>query len=141
MGIAQEQRRSRQCGNFEAWSHAVEATKRSRVNYPVENLLPLLEAYGAFSCSSSGVEQNFSVRQWLVPKQRGVSNQHELDHLQIVVADVSDEQAVFKAASVIWVQLYGKPRQTGFLGCECGIEGLEFEEICQTARMYFLEVS
>ena len=105
---------------------AVEATKRSRVNYPVDNLLPLLEAYGAFSCSSSGVEQNFSVRQWLVPKQRGVSNQHELDHLQIVLADVSDEQVVFKAASVIWAQLYGKPRKTGLLGFEFNSKRIGF---------------
>ena len=113
VGIAEEQKQTNRCSNMEAWQLAVEATKRSRARYTITALGPLLEAYCAWICSTSGVEQNFSVREWLVPKRRNLNEQTELDELQICTADCADEDFLFEEAAGVWVRLYGKPRQTG----------------------------
>ena len=51
----------------------------------------------------------------LSPKQRNLSVQHELDQLQIKVAQVSEseEPLLFNEAAAVWVTLYGKARKSG----------------------------
>ena len=83
-------------------------TKRSRDRYPISHLGPLLQAFGAWTCSSSGVEQNFSVDKWLVAK-RPLAVQHELDHLQIVISGCDDKK-LLKESAAVWTALYGRPR-------------------------------
>lgn len=56
------------CGNRRAWQRALDRTQRtqaSREAHPAEALLPTLQRYLAWTCSSSGVEQNFSVAERL----------------------------------------------------------------------------
>ncbi|CAE7359310.1 unnamed protein product [Symbiodinium microadriaticum] len=113
VGVAEAQKEMHRCTNLEAWQHAVQVTRRSRARYSLDGLGPLLEAYAAWVCSSSGVEQNFSVRDWLSSKRRPVAEQRELDELQIHVEDIPDEENLFQEASDIWARLYGKPRATG----------------------------
>ena len=115
VGVAEAQKEMHRCTNLEAWQHAVQVTRRSRARYSLDGLGPLLEAYAAWVCSSSGVEQNFSVRDWLSSKRRPVAEQRELDELQIHVEDIPDEENLFQEASDIWARLYGKPRATGHL--------------------------
>ena len=115
VGVAEEQHRNLRCTNFEAWRAALKRTQRARASYPVTALTPLLAAFGSFTCSSSGVEQNFSVVKALSPKQRNLSVQHEVDQLQIKLAEISesDEARLFKEAAAVWVRLYGKARKSG----------------------------
>ena len=114
VGVAEGQKSSHRCSNLEAWQRAVAVTARSRARYTIDALV--LEAFACWVCSTSGVEQNFAVRDWLSPKRRSTCEQTEVDELQIRVADdVSDENELFQQASAIWARLYGKPRSTGFL--------------------------
>ena len=89
VGIAEAQQATLQCSNFEAWKSAVQVTQRSRGNYPLTALIHVLEAYGAWTCSTSGVEQNFSVRDHMTCKRSPIGPQHELDHLQIHVSSLA----------------------------------------------------
>ncbi|CAE6949012.1 unnamed protein product [Symbiodinium sp. CCMP2456] len=113
VGVAEAQKEMHRCTNLEAWQHAVQVTRRSRARYPLDGLGPLLEAYAAWVCSSSGVEQNFSVRDWLSSKRRPIAEQRELDELQTHVEHIADEENLFQEASQVWARLYGKPRATG----------------------------
>ncbi len=111
-GIARYSHNQNKGTNFDAWKQAVAQTTDVRRNYPITNLLPVLQAYGAATISTSGVEQNFSTRDWISPKRRSISPQHELDHLQIATAVQTKPEvvALFRDAQLIWTQLYGKPR-------------------------------
>ena len=56
------------CGNRWAWQRALERTQRTRASreaHPAEALIQTLQRYLAWTCSSSGVEQNFSVAERL----------------------------------------------------------------------------
>ena len=107
VGIATEQHGHGK-SNFDSWKAAVVLTTRSRDRYPTRHLGPLLQAFGAWTCSSSGVEQNFSVDKWLVAK-RPLAVQHELDHLQIVISGCDDKK-LLKESAAVWTALYGRPR-------------------------------
>ena len=116
VGVAEGQKSSHGRSNLEAWQRAVAVTVRSRARYTIDALGSALEAFACWVCSTSGVEQNSAVRDWLSPKRRSTCKQTEVDELQIRVADdVSDKNELFQQASAIWARLYGKPRSTGFL--------------------------
>ena len=99
--------------NFDSWKSAIGLTKRSRQRYPISELNPLLQALGAWSLSTSGVEQNFSINKWLLAK-RPLSIQHQADHLLIAVAEASASvgDRLFKEAACLWTALYGRPRRS-----------------------------
>ena len=103
--------------NREAWRRAVQKTSRPsvRANYPISDLLPVLEAYMAWSFSSSGVEQNFSVMDSACPSRASqASDRTILDHLTILThSDPQEEHAIFEESCAIWRQLYGDVRGSG----------------------------
>ena len=56
------------CGNRRAWQRALEQTQRTRTSreaHPAEALVPTVQRYLAWTCSTSGVEQNFSAAERL----------------------------------------------------------------------------
>ncbi len=114
-GVAQYLFTHEKLSNFQAWRRAVHLTSRARGNRPVTALGPALEAYGAWVCSTSGVEQAWSMRDWVNPPRRGLAEHHEMDHLQIVLAKLEpcEEQGLFSDAADVWTKLYGKPRRCG----------------------------
>ena len=57
--------------NQECWKKALDMTQsrsENRTSFPVDALLRVLVPYTAWRCSTSGVEQNFSLRDWIAPQ-------------------------------------------------------------------------
>ena len=84
----------------------------NRHPFPVETLLRVLVPYTAWRCSTSGVEQNFSLRDLQTPKRRNHSPQTELDLLTITAYTHDDLEQVLKEAQGAWRVLYGNPRSS-----------------------------
>ena len=77
--------------SLEAWRRAISLTAgRNRASYHITHLHRALAAYVAWRTSTSGVEQNFNLRDWLAPKRRNLDKQTDLDHLTIVTRPSSD---------------------------------------------------
>ena len=118
VGIAEYHYNQERISNREAWSKAMaHISKRadSRRRYNIVALDRVLLNYCTWMISTSGVEQNFSIRKNVARGQRGsLAEQRELDELQIKAFSVgkrkNDIEEVSRLAQDAWANLYGKPR-------------------------------
>lgn len=111
--VAARLRIDRGLSNLAAWRVAIATTERARSSYTLLALGPVLVRYGAWTVSTSGVEQSFAIRRWVVSKlKKSVSPQTEQDRLTITchtLADPSELTAICEGAQAVWRQLYGRP--------------------------------
>jgi len=111
--IAQHLSKSTGRTALECWREALRMTHRSRHNYPEKQLRPALAFWAGWSFSTSGVEQNFSLRLWLHTPRQGFSPQSELDVLTISACAVADDagmMTICELARNLWPKIYGIPR-------------------------------
>ena len=112
MPIAMHYYNSGHQSNLTAWQAAVAATKgRNRRTYTMVHLGPPLVGYASWKVITSGVEQNFSIREWYNTKRRDLPEQSELDILQIMTHKLEEPlDDLVASAQKVWSVLYGEPR-------------------------------
>lgn len=109
--------KQRDCTAMEAWGEVLRklSDRRMRKTHPSEALSAVAYRYLAFSgCTTSGVEQNFSVLQRIFPKERnGLSSRLEAGELRLHV-DITESEfpSVVDAARKIWGETYGESRRS-----------------------------
>jgi hypothetical protein len=105
------------CSNDQAWQLAVRrilADARVVRNHPVGTLVQAPTRYMAYNgCTTSGVEQNFSLQQWLITSRRNtISQMNELNQLQLATdQDASPKDKIILGAQRLWCKLYGRARE------------------------------
>ena len=99
----------------EAWSLGIKRTAgRNRKNFPIHELLKALVPFAGWAMSTSGVEQNFSIRDWINAPRQQCSPRVELDHLIIATHDCPEEEdLIFKNAMKVWNENFGHVRGHG----------------------------
>ena len=98
---------------LEAVRHVAGMRNRSAAR-PDKALRPVLAAWLAWSCSTSGVEQDFATMQGLLPKQcQGLSDARVEDLLVVCKHEATEEQKrrLIAQAQDLWLQFYGRSRQ------------------------------
>lgn len=127
VGIAKSIRRESRCSIRDAWCDAIRKVNRRasvRRNYESDVLAALLHRYCVWKISSSGVEQNFSVRKLVIGQNRhSLSALRELDELQLRTFHDDGTAAVemlLMKAQQIWKPLFGACRKSTFRmrGCK-----------------------
>ena len=144
IGIARSIQRETRGSARDAWCSAIaRVSGRCAKNYPSDVLAVLLHRYCVWKISSSGVEQNFSVRKLIASKNRvNLSAQRELDELQIRTfaegnfVSVSD---VITKAQNIWKPLFGRTRDSkvrlrGYTLKKAGEGALSVEEVLRKRK-------
>ena len=115
IGLARAIQRETRGSTRDAWCSAIKKVQgRLAKSYPCKVLSALLHRYMVWSISSSGVEQNFSVRKLIAtPRRKRLSEQRELDELQVRTFvegnPVSVGDVLLKAQS-IWKPVFGGAR-------------------------------
>ena len=97
----------------EAWRLAIEHVGDMQSNlHPIKSLLPPLHAWLGWSCSTSGVEQNFSCLSLLSDCQ-GLCDSRVRDVLMLVThkGSTKDMETVVRKARLIWSKHFGVSRR------------------------------
>ena len=98
----------------EAWRLAVEHVGDMQSNlHPIKSLLPPLHAWLGWSCSTSGVEQNFSCLKSLLSDCQGLCDSRVRDVLMLVThkGSTKDMESVVRKARLIWSKHFGVSRR------------------------------
>ena len=81
-----------------AWKHTIEDTQRTtrrQQSYPIDAVIVPLVAYAGWAMPASGVEQNFSIRNWIDAPRRQCSAYTELNLLTITTHTRPEEKHFF----------------------------------------------
>lgn len=109
--------KQRGCSAMEAWGEVLRklSDRRLRKTHPSSELVVVAHRYLAFSgCSTSGVEQNFSILRRIFPPQRGgLVPRLEAGELSLHIGiEENDFPIIIAAARKIWGEVYGEARRS-----------------------------
>ena len=95
-----------------AWKECVAKTGgRNRIAYPIDDLLPPLVGFATWKISSSGVEQTFSIRNWIMNPRRNLCADYELNELTVVTHNQPKElPKILELAREVWENCFGEVR-------------------------------
>lgn len=125
--------REKGCDNRRAWQIAVQRTQMTRASkevHPATALIAALQRYLAWTCSSSGVEQNFSIAERLRLGRGPASEATEASHVKVAVDKPGPSEAtlVCGRARELFATVFGATRggrsgsriDKGVPGCDVG---------------------
>ena len=100
--------------NFEAWGAAVSriqtSRRETRHNHSTAHLMPVLHAWLGWSCTTSGVEQDFAFLTALLKKSNNRMNDDTVENIMIIGVDRLEPEKQTRAivhAQRLWAENFG----------------------------------